>query len=143
MNNEIAQIYVNVTHLTLSEAQNKANKLLEDRKQFKYVKASMPLQTAYRLPSILLEFFSMYESVETIAGESYLSRNLIGASEFQHGFVRIGTDVDATEIAIRLNEDFVYEIDGSESDEADFLASRLPSIYHWIIVTSEVLYGLG
>ncbi len=127
--------------LNIEEAKKLASQLLEDTTKFKLIQASIDLQVQYQLPASLQEFFSAYESIEAIAGEARLSRNLIGPSEYQKGFLRIGTNSDFTEIAVRPREDYIYEVDGSERNEADFAVSRLPSIYHWVLVTAKVLYG--
>jgi hypothetical protein len=79
--------------------------------------------------------------VEAISGEARVSRNLIDHSDYIKGLLRIGTDVDFTEIAVRPFEDSIYQIDGSEIGSEDFRASEIPSIYHWVLVTDEVLYG--
>jgi len=135
------QAITEIKSLSFEEARETAYKLLADTSKFKCIRASTGLQMQHRLSASLQEFFSAYESVKAIAGEAQLSRSLIGSSEYLKGFMRIGTNLDFTEIAVHPNEDHIYEIDGSEVSEEDFKASQLPSIYHWVLVIDEVLYG--
>ena len=137
------QVIAEIRELNFEEARRRALPLLEDISKFKCVKGSSDQHLPYQLSGSLQQFFSTYESVETLAGEARLSRNLVGPSEYQIGFLRIGTDFDFTEIAVRPSEDSIYQIDGSEISDKDFTTSQFPSIYHWVLATVEVLYSVN
>jgi hypothetical protein len=138
---EMKQAIAEIKGLSLENAKKRAYLLLGESNKFKCVMARSTQDLSADLAASLQEFFSIYESVETVAGEAKLSRDAIGQSEYNEGFLRIGTNLDFTEIAVRPMEDDVYEIDGSEVSQEDLRSSQLPSIFHWVIVTSEVLYG--
>jgi hypothetical protein len=138
---KIEETVTKITQLTIEEAKAKSNVLLEDSAKFKCVRSTVSDSPAFSLAQSLMDFFSAYESVEAVAGEGIISKKMIMPSEYQRGFLRIGTDSDFTELAVRSNEDQLYQIDGSERTETDFRSSQLPSIYHWVLVTDFVLYG--
>ncbi|MBI1760796.1 MAG: hypothetical protein HYR56_05095 [Acidobacteria bacterium] len=137
----VVQATVSINNLSLVEARENAYNLLGDTTKFKCIRATTSFQMEYHLPASLQEFFSIYETVEAVAGDAQLSRGHIGPSAYLAGFLRIGIDIESTEIAILLGEDCVYQIDGSEVSDEDIKASQLPSIYHWVLDTAEVLYG--
>lgn len=129
--------------MRVEEARQLAYQLLSNPLKFACVKAYAKLNIQVNLPRTVREVFSEYQSVRTIAGEAYLGTDVIRPAEYHKDFWRIGTNLDFTEVAVRPPADDVYEIDGSEKTEDELNGSRLPTIFHWILVTSEVLYGTG
>ena len=79
----------------------------------------------------LQKFFSRFETVREIKGETSLDRNQIGTSALREGYLKLGTDMDFTEIVAKPNEDTIYIIDGSEPRDQP-LEESFPTIYHYI-----------
>jgi hypothetical protein len=118
--------------LSQEEAEKRALKLLYDSKLYRIVENptlgdSLPLHG----PG-LQKFFCRFEIVREIKGETFLDRNQIATSTLREGFLRIGTDLEHTEIVARANEDTIYIIDGSEPED-QALEESFPTIYHYII----------
>jgi hypothetical protein len=126
--------------LDIPEARRDAYHVLTVPGKFECVKADSDFVES-TFPETVREIFSKYYSIKSVAGEAYLSRDVVGPAEYGSGLWRIGTNMDFTEIVVRPNADDVYEIDGSEKSEAALSSSRLPTIFHWILVTDATLYG--
>lgn len=117
--------------LSQEEAEERALRLLYDTKLFRIVENrqmedSLPLHGPR-----LRKFFSRFETVREMKGETFLDRNQIGPSNLRKGFFRIGTDMEHTEIVAKPNEDTIYIIDGTEP-EGQALEESFPTIYHYI-----------
>lgn len=140
MDLELEREISKIVLMTAEDARQCAFQLLSNPQRFACVRAQGELNVREKLSRTVCELFSKYESVRVIAGEAYLGTDVIGPSEYQKGFLRIGTNLDFTEVAVRPMADDIYEIDGSEENEQEFSASRLPTVFHWILVTSRVLH---
>lgn len=128
---EVVQELAIARGLSEEEAEKRALKLLHNAKLYRIVENptsedSLPL----RGPR-LQKFFSRFETVREIKGETSLDRNQIGTSSLRDGFLKIGTDMEHTEIVARPNEDTIYIIDGSEPED-QVLEESFPTIYHYI-----------
>jgi hypothetical protein len=131
-----------IESMSIQEARGAAHGVLRDPAKFRTVPVvDTWLPQGEQLPSAVRELFGLYSSIEVVAGEARLSQDLISASEFHPGWIRIGTDIDFTEIAVRPGDEGVYEFDGSESTQKDFDQACSSSVYHWIVMTAENLYG--
>lgn len=137
MHQEVSEI----KSLPLTEAKRRVIAALQDPTRFECVRDPAVETASDDLPNSVREIFSIYSSVKAVAGEAILSRENLGPSSYRSGFIRIGTNLDATELAVRPCEEPVYEIDGSDADEQELDQGGIPSVYHWILVTEEVLYG--
>lgn len=130
-----------IARLSLAEARAKALKLLEDPEKFECRRADTAGELDPRLPPSAKELFSLFTSVKAVAGEGNLSIEHVADSAYRPTLIRIGESEDSTELAVRPDEDPVYEIDGSDADEEELEEGGLPSVFHWILETDEVLYG--
>ena len=135
------QAVADIKGLPLAEAKRRALAALADPSRFECVREPVAGALPGDLPSLVRELFSTYSSVKAVAGEAHLSREQAGPARYRRGFVRIGTNLDDTELVVRPGEEPVYEIDGSEADEREIEQGGIPTVYHWILVTEEVLYG--
>ena len=121
-----------VRALSLREAEDKALTLLLDGDKYRIVEKPAPTDALYSLGPALRQFFSRFESVKEIRGETALDRGEIGPSTLREGFVKVGTDIEHTEIVARPKEDMIYVIDGTEP--IDFqLEEGFPTIYHYLV----------
>jgi len=127
--------------LPLAEAKRRALAALEDSGRFECVREPVDGVLPGDLPDLVRELFSTYASVQAVAGEARLSRQEAGRSRYRREFLRIGTNLDDTELVVRPGEEPVYEIDGSDADARELEQGGIPTVYHWIVVTEEVLYG--
>ena len=64
-----------------------------------------------------------------------LNRAEIGESSLCKGFLKVGTDIDFTEIVARPHEDTVYMIDGSETEQ-ELSGEGYPTIFHYIVANT-------
>lgn len=118
--------------LTQEEAEKRALMLLYDAKLYRILESpalgdSLPLQG-----TVLRKFFLRFETVREIKGDTCLDRNHIGISALREGFLKIGTDMEHTEIVAKPNEDTIYIIDGTEPKDQP-LEEGFPTIYHYIV----------
>ena len=118
--------------LSQTEAEVRALNLLSDPKLYRIVEKPIRGDSLASLGPGLQKFFSRFETVREIKGETSLDRNQIGTSNLSEGFLRIGTDMEHTEIVVRPNEDTIYVIDGTEPEEVP-LEEGFPTIYHYIV----------
>ncbi|HEV8582574.1 MAG TPA: hypothetical protein VGX68_26200 [Thermoanaerobaculia bacterium] len=137
MHQKVAEI----KSLPLAEAKRRALAALEDPSRFECEREPVSGALPAGLPSLARELFSTYASIQAVAGEARLSRDELGPSQYRRELLRIGTNLDDTELVVQPGEEPVYEIDGSDADAREFEQGGIPTVYHWILVTEEVLYG--
>jgi hypothetical protein len=130
-----------IKSLPLAEAKRRALAALEDSSRFECAREPVDGALPGDLPDLVRELFSTCSVVQAVAGEARLSREDAGRSRYRREFLRIGTNLDDTELVVRPGEEPVYEIDGSDADAREFEQGGIPTVYHWILVTEEVLYG--
>jgi hypothetical protein len=118
--------------LSLREAEEKALSLLSDGGKYRVVEKPSPTDTQYPLGPVLREFFSRFEKVTEIKGETSLDRSEIRPSTLREGFIKIGTDIEHAEIVARSKEDVIYVIDGTEPDGPQ-AEEGFPTIYHYLV----------
>lgn len=118
--------------LSLREAEEKALSLLSDGEKYRVVEKPSPTDTQYPLGPVLRQFFSRFEKVTEIKGETSLDRGEIRPSTLREGFIKIGTDIEHAEIVARSKEDVIYVIDGTEP-EGPRVEDGFPSIYHYLV----------
>jgi len=121
-----------VRTLPLREAEAKALALLLDGDKYRIVEKPAPTDALYSLGPALRKFFSRFERVKEIRGETPLDRGEIGPSTLREGFIKVGTDMEHTEIVARPKEDVIYVIDGTEP-EGSQLEEGFPTIYHYLV----------
>ncbi len=121
-----------VRTLPLREAEAKALALLLDGDKYRIVEKPAPTDALYSLGPALRKFFSRFERVKEIRGETALDRGEIGPSTLREGFIKVGTDMEHTEIVARPKEDVIYVIDGTEP-EGSQLEEGFPTIYHYLV----------
>ena len=121
-----------VRALSLREAEVKALTLLLDGDKYRIVEKPAPTDALYSLGPALRQFFSRFERVTEIRGETSLDRSEIGPSALRDGFIKVGTDMEHTEIVARPKEDLIYVIDGTEP-EGSQLDEGFPTIYHYLV----------
>lgn len=117
--------------LPISVARERALKLLSDPNQFNVVKAAASVDTP-NLGDTTREFFSGFESVFAIRGETRIERSKIFSSALRKGFIRIGSDSDFTEIVTRPGQDETFVVDGTEPSDPPS-REGYPTIYHLIV----------
>lgn len=129
------RLEMEINQLPFDVVKIKAEQLLEDTTKFTCKKASKTLSVEKcPLGPQLMAFFSKYESIETISGTITLSWSSIGVSDLNSKYTRIGQDNEfSTEFVVKGKEEPVYEIDGSEENEAEIEKSKYNTIYHWIL----------
>jgi hypothetical protein len=130
-----------IRNLSLPEAKSRALAALEDPTRFECRREPLARALPANLPSAVRDLLSIYASVKTVAGEAIVARERLGPARFRSGFMRIGTDQGDVELVVRPGEEPIYEIDGSEADAREIEQREVPSIYHWVLITEEVLYG--
>lgn len=128
--------------LPLREAEEKALSLLRDGGKYRVVEKPSPTDTTYPLGPVLRQFFSRFEKVTEIKGETSLDRGEIRPSTLRDGFIRIGTDIEHAEIVARSAEDVIYVIDGTEP-EGPQVEEGFPTIYHYLVAGYWAESGAG
>jgi len=121
-----------VRALSLREAEDKALTLLLDGDKYRIVEKPAPTDALYSLGPALRKFFSRFERVKEIRGETALDRGEIGPSTLREGFVKVGTDIEHTEIVARPKEDLIYVVDGTEPIDLQ-VEEGFPTIYHYLV----------
>ncbi|MCI0620232.1 MAG: hypothetical protein L0387_00905 [Acidobacteria bacterium] len=126
--------------LSIEEAKRRATSVLRDQRRFTVMVRPGVDDTLLKvLAPGLAQFFSEYESVRAVRGDLYLARNAISASSLKGGLIRIGTDIEHSEVVVKPGDEPVYVTDGTES--ADEELETYPSIYHHVLITDHTLYG--
>ncbi len=123
----------------LAEARAQVESLLADPDKFECIKA--PPADPDVLESLapgLRAFFTTYERVRILHGDTDLDRGSIGPSTLNARYLRIGSDVEHTELVVEPGEETVFEIDGSERSESEMQA--YPSIYHSLLSLAQTIY---
>jgi hypothetical protein len=128
--------------LSFREAEEKALTLLLEKGKYRVVERPSPADSLYLLGPVLRQFFSRFEKVTEIKGETSLDRSEIGPSTLREGFIKIGTDIEHAEIVARSKEDAIYVIDGTEP-EAPQAEEGFPTIYHYLVAGYRAECGTG
>jgi len=118
--------------LSPREAEEKALTLLLDGDKYRIVERPAPTDALSSLGPALRQFFSRFESVKEIRGETALDRGEIGPSTLRAGFIKVGTDIEHTEIVARPKEDLIYVVDGTEPIDLQ-VEEGFPTIYHYLV----------
>jgi hypothetical protein len=130
-----------IVRIPHAEARKRALSTLANAQRFECIKKPLNAPVPESLPGSVRELFSMFSSVRTCNGEALLSLELVGPANSPHSLIRIGTDILDTEIAVRPGEEPVFKVDGSDEDQVELDRGGIPSVYHWILVEEEILYG--
>jgi len=120
-----------VRSLSRREAEEKALGLLTNGKHYRIVENPVSKDSLPALGPELQKFFSRFEEASEIRGETNLNRNAIGPSSLREGFLKIGTDIEHTEIVVRPHEDGIYIIDGTEPED-QAVEESFETIYHYL-----------
>jgi hypothetical protein len=128
--------------LSLREAEEKALSLLSDGRKYRVVEKPWPTDTLHLLGPVLRQFFTRFEKVTEIKGETSLSRSEIAPSTLRDGFIKIGTDMEHAEIVARSKEDVIYVIDGTEP-EGPQVEEGFPTIYHYLVAGYRTTHSVG
>ncbi len=136
---ELEELERRVFALPIDVARAEAQRLLADA--LEYCCVEVPLDDVIRRivqsfgPS-LREFFTRYESVEEVHGDTRLSRQLIGPATNDPSFTRVGEDMEFSEITAAPGTDEVLlhwgEAPGDEPP------ARYPSIYHFLLAHAAI-----
>jgi hypothetical protein len=118
--------------LTEGEAQERAMTLLLDANLYPIVENHASGNSLHSLGPVLRQFFSRFEEVVEIKGETSLDRSAIGPSTLREGFIKIGTDIEHAEIVARSKKDVIYVIDGTEPEDPP-VEEGFPTIYHYLV----------
>ena len=121
--------------LSLREAEERAIALLLDENLYRIVELPVSEDSLPSLGPELRRFYSRFENVRQIRGDMVLDRTGIAASTLHKGFLKIGTDIDFTEIIARPHADTIYMIDGSEAED-DLFGEGFPTIFHYIVAST-------
>lgn len=134
-----SRIREEVEALPLAEARRLALAALEDRARFHIVESQAGPEEASvleQLPEGARELFEKYEQIEHVYTDTKYLRKNIGPAEYLPGFLRLGTSIDSTELAVRPGQEFLYEIDGSEESEAQLYG--MSSVFHQIVMEERL-----
>jgi len=116
-----------VLALPFPEVKQRALSLIADSRKFRYTKGNSSDNPAIqRLGPVLQDFFSQFETVEQVGGDSFVSRKVVSESSLRPGFLTIGSDFAHSELVVRRGEDRVFIVTDSEHK----LDDGLPTIYH-------------
>ncbi|HYL84801.1 MAG TPA: hypothetical protein VE263_11245 [Candidatus Angelobacter sp.] len=126
--------------LSQKEAQERAIALLLDGNLYRVIENPIPKDSLHSLGPELQKFFTRFEKAQQIRGDLVLNRTGIGESSLRKGFLKIGTDIDFTEIVARPDEDTVYMIDGSETED-ELNGEGFPTIFHYIVASTPTAAG--
>jgi hypothetical protein len=138
---EIEDFERTINAMPFHEVKTKAYAILKDPAKFNCTLAKhAPPNDVSRLASGVAELLTTYSSVASIRGEAKLGWALVAPSELQPEFIRLGQDMDATELVVKPTEERFYQVDGSEETETELLANSYLSVFHWVLCTSHVLY---
>jgi hypothetical protein len=132
LNRKIEEQLSLARNLSSSEAEQRALVLLNDFSKFQIVMNPAPPDSLAQLGPSLQKFFSSFESVKETNGDTLLDRAEIGPSRLREGFLRIGTDMDSTEIVVRPHEDTIHIIGSPGPDEISD-ADGFPTVYHFLV----------
>ena len=118
--------------LTAAEAQAAAEQVLAAPR---FIRAT-PWHDAPRpqteLAPTLREFFHRIRRVEGSNGDRYADIAELEPLEWAPGYLRLGTDVEHTHVAIRPGDESIYVLaDDVPSDER--VESVFATVYHWIL----------
>jgi hypothetical protein len=131
-----------VRALSFQEAEQKALTLLLSGEKYRIVEKPAPPEALQSLGPLLRQFFSRFERVTEIKGETSLDRTEIGPSTFRAGFIKIGTDIEHVEIVSRPQDDAIYAIDGTEPD-GPHVEESFPTIYHYLVAGYWTAFNAG
>jgi len=93
------------------------------------------------MPQTVREFFDRYERMEELNGDGRLDRSDLGRSAIDGRFIKIGTEIESSEIVVRPGAQTVYVIDSAEN--VDSPEEHYPSVYHYILFKARLLEGKG
>ncbi|HEV7239252.1 MAG TPA: hypothetical protein VGQ36_08435 [Thermoanaerobaculia bacterium] len=125
--------------MNIEEAAAAAQAILSDSSRFAVVRRSAADyphvdDLAYHIG----RFFADIESIKATRGDAQVARSSISPSAMNPEYLRIGTDIESVEIAIRPGDESVYEFDAFDPDKP---FDRHESIYHWVLAVDQELYG--
>lgn len=128
-----------VSAIPLKEARRRALDLLAGGRYFLAVKRALspdePASLEF-LPTELGQLFRDFESIATAHGDQRIGREYLGPSELRQGFLRIGADMNFSEVAVRDGGEAIYVLAAGEEP-----ALEAPSIHHWLILLSLLAEG--
>lgn len=121
-----------VEALPIAEAREQALKILLDPAKFRISRNTAKVANDVPVGEMIRDFFSRFDSVTAIRGETIIARDRIGPSALRAGFTRIGNDEEFTDIVVHNGEDRVFFVDGSEATDLNPQEGSR-TIYHYIL----------
>lgn len=129
-----------INRLTVEDARQRAESLLQDTSQFSVAKAAQNDERSLDdFAPILRDFFAQYEDVDQIGGPLRLSRDWIRPTAGEHGLMRIGDLTEEhQELAVMPGEEKVYYIDLEVLYEDGLSERSFATIYHCILYADRL-----
>jgi len=118
-----------------------ALKYIQDERMFRCVADPIDDNFPFKLPQSVYELLQHYSSIESVRGETKISRADIGVWYMDPRFTKIGSDVEHIDILCCGQDERIYDFDGTEEGEEEKSTSLFPNIYYYIVNTSAALYG--
>jgi hypothetical protein len=127
-----------INKLPLEDARGKAEEALRDARIFACTGAEQePPSIARELGGHVVGLFSRYKEIKVVGEETVLGWDHIGDSEYASGLVRIGTDMEFTEYAVRPGADGIFELDNPPENIGELREPLYATIYHLIVSIHE------
>jgi hypothetical protein len=126
-----AQVRKLVFGLSLDNAKERAERVLQQGGSFSVTRShgSTRPELFQDLAPSLQQFFGAYERVQQTRGDARLDASVIGPSNVDRGYIRIGEDLDLAEVLVRPGDDRVFE-----TEPGNRPALEAPSVWHWIVL---------
>ncbi len=140
----IQQLRQETIALPLDTARDRAFEVLQDARLWRCVPSKRGAAEDQRLAKVgstIRTLFTHYDIIESANHRVRMSRASIGPFVSDGSLLTLGTFGDGyTYLVSRPNAEEVYELAGHVLiDARDLQRTRLPSIYHWLIVESACL----
>lgn len=131
-----ARLEREVSLLSMEQATQRAAELLRTGQHFRTVKSPLGQKDESllaQLPPSVAKLFRDYSSIAATNGDQRISRDSVGPSEFRQGFLRIGYDMDSSEVAVRPGDEHLFVLTPNEEPEQE-----APSVFHWLVLLERL-----
>ena len=114
-----------------------ALEILLDESKFETRENSSNIRLDGLKNELVNSIYQRYEFCRQIYGDAILDVKSVGKSKYRSDYIRVAYGIESVEIVISKDSDEVHEVDGSEYD---FKEAPYPSIYHWLVYNSCLVY---
>ena len=140
---ELAELERLIEGLSADEAVNRVESLLADPEKYSVTRAvRTSAQVAGEigaLGALTRRFFGTYQTVVGRYSDVSIVRDEVARSPLGGDLTTLGHTTADSEIVARPDDDRVFVVDGTESEE-QFFQDSYPSIYHYILWNAYLVY---